>query len=921
MPDSNPLIATKFHIPPLRKDLVLRPRLQALLEDGVHLPLTLISAPPGFGKTMLVAQWLQSQTAWQTQTDPNLPGSLRIGWLSLDEADNQPAVFWRYVTGALQHNQPGLAETTQIMLTMPAPPTMETILATLINEIENFNQPFLLVLDDYHLIQTSDIHNSLKFFLDHQPDNLHLIILTREDPPLGLARRRARRQMVEIRAAELRFEIHETISFLNLMGLSLTSEQISTLERRTEGWVVGLQMAALSLRGQDPENFFRSFTGDDRYISDYLIEEVLDRQPEQVREFLLCTSILERMNASICEALLGDKGKGIRESPLSSLPLSPNSILDYIERANLFLIPLDNRREWYRYHHLFAELLRQRLKESLPADEIIHLHEAASQWCEEHGEIFAAIRHMRQIHDEQRVIALLKKFAGWFFSNGELPQFVEFANALPPILPEVHPDLCMAVAWATLATYQSPERWLTGIERHFGLTANAAIEDPSIAPAVRAALLEVLIVRQQMPYEGFNTQTRSLLYAIQRQFEILPDNQFCLFNTISSLKAVLSFDLGLHSEIAGEAGSAAGYFSETIQLSRRDENYHLLYLAIGHLANIQICLGKLHAASQTYEQALTHQAAGGKSPYAALAHAGLGSLDNEWGDMVSAERHFKEGLVLARLWNQWESLLPILTGLARIQYRRGNLNAALAYLDELNSPPDEGMLLPVNALRALWAAQSGDVKFASDWLESSGVTAEFDPVPTNEMMLLDVARLMNLLNRPEDSSALALKVVQTAEACGRMNTVIQGKLVLAKAYASLGKIDEALAELGKVLRLAEPEGYLSSFVDEGDTLRALLTRLAGMPYAEQVLAHFPHQAETAKKSETGAGLVISLSEREREVLHLVAEGLSNQEIAERLFISLPTVKSHIGNIFNKLNVTSRTQAIARAEGLGLILHH
>jgi LuxR family maltose regulon positive regulatory protein len=913
MPELTPLIATKFNIPSQRRDLVLRPRLRAMLEEGSCCPLTLISAPPGFGKTMLAAQWARSQA------------DLQVAWLSLDEADSQPAAFWRYVIGSMQPRHPGLAETAQLMLTVPAPPPIETILATLINEIASFRQPFLLVLDDYHLVQNAEVHQGVTFFLDHLPENLHLFILTREDPPLNLARRRARRLMVEIRAADLRFDTGETVSFLRSMELSLTPEQIVTLERRTEGWIAGLQMAALSMRGQDPEAFFKSFTGDDRYIADYLIEEVLNRQPEPVRDFLLRTSILERMNASICEAILGEKGKGLGEgtSPLSPTPspLSPSGILEYLDKSNLFLIPLDNRREWYRYHHLFAELLQQRLKESLGKEEIGCLHRIASTWSEEQADVHAAIRHARQIPDEGLAAALLRKFSPLFFTRGELPQLVEFANALPADIQEIHPDLNMAIAWATMATNQPSEHWLEKIERHFGTKATAAIHEQALEPAVRAALLEVLILRQQMPYETLNAQTRTQLLAIQEQLLRFPDDQICLFNTVSSLKPVISFDLGLQAEMAGEAESAASHFSETIRHSRQNQNYHLLHLGTGHLANIQSAQGKLHAAQQTYIQALELQAAGEKSPHAGLAHAGLGALDYEWGDLQSAEQHFKEGLALAQLWNLIEILLLTRIGLARIQYRRANLAGALAHLEEIISYPDAGMLNPLKALRALWLAQNGEPLSAAAWLEGSGITAHTPSFPFNETILLDGARLMSLVGRWEEAVTLVGQVIQTAEACGRLHTVLQGKLVLAKAYAQQGKMAEAQQPLAEALRLAELEGYLSSFVDEGETMRLLLMQLDGVPYARKILAGFSTQAGTAQKPSPSASPSAMLSEREGEVITLVAEGLSNQEIADRLFISLPTVKTHINNIFNKLGVSSRTQALARLEELGLIPRH
>ncbi len=909
MSNPTPLIATKFNIPTQRSDLVLRARLREMLEQGARHPLTLISAPPGFGKTMLAAQWARSQADYQ------------VGWLSLDEADSQPTAFWRYMVGALQHCCPGLAETAQVMLTVPKAPPIETILATLINEIASFDRALLLVLDDYHLVQNPEVHKGLIFLLDHLPENLHIFILTREDPPLNLARRRARGQMMEIRAVELRFDIGETISFLHSMELALTPEQVATLERLTEGWIAGLQMAALSLHGQDPKVFFQSFMGDDRYIADYLIEEVLERQTEQVRDFLLRTSILERMNGSLCDAVLRDRGKGIGDEPhpLSPplYPLSSSSTLDFIDKSNLFLIPLDNRREWYRYHHLFADLLRQRLKESLSPEAIGNLHRAASRWYEEHGEVYAAIQHARQIPDEVQVAAFLKKFAGLFFMQGELPQLVDFANALPAEIKENHPDLNMAIAWATLATNQSPDPWLQSIERHYGLKATAAVDEPALDPAVRAALLEVLIVRQQMPYETFTEEKQKQLLSIQQQLTSFPDDQSCLFNTVASLKPVLFFDLGLQAEWAGQAESAASCFSETITLARQDNNFHLLHLGIGHLANIQLAQGKLHAAYQTHAQALGFQAAGGKSPHVSLAHAGLGILNYEWGNLPAAEQHFQAGLALARLWNLWEIILYNQTGLARLQRRQGDSAKALACLEDLKDPPEAGMLIPVKALRALWLAQDGEIKLAAAWLDASGITSQTLPLPFNELVLLDAARLMSVLGRGDDALALARSIVQSAEACGRLHTVLQGKLVLAKTCALLVKIPEALKELAEAVHLAEPEGYLSSFVDEGDPLRLLLARLEGAPYARQILAAFPPQVGAAQKTSQAA----LLSEREREVILLVAEGLSNQEIAERLFISLATVKTHINNIYNKLGVSNRMQALTRLKELGLIPLH
>jgi ATP/maltotriose-dependent transcriptional regulator MalT len=408
-PDLAPLIATKLQIPPRRGDLVARPRLYTLLDEGACLPLTLVSAPPGCGKTTLVVDWVHSLSA------------LDVAWLSLDETDSQPAVFWRYVLAALQRVRPKFGETVQAMLVAPTPPAIETILAALVNELAVLDAPLLLVLDDYHLIQSVEIHRSLGFLLDHLPATVHLMVLTREDPPLGTARRRARRQMVEIRAADLRFDADEAAAFLSrVMRLSLAPEQIALLENRTEGWIVGLQMAALSLQGRDSQAFFRSFAGNDRYVADYLIEEVLQRQSEPVRTFLLKTAILEQMCGPLCETLVGDVGMGVETDG--------RAMLDYLDRANLFVVPLDSHRQWYRYHHLFAELLRQRLTTLLSPSEIGHLHRLAGSWFETHGDLAAAVRHARRIPDEPLALGLLSRHADVFFARGDLPQFCELAR-------------------------------------------------------------------------------------------------------------------------------------------------------------------------------------------------------------------------------------------------------------------------------------------------------------------------------------------------------------------------------------------------------------------------------------------------------------------------------------------------------------
>ena len=881
---SSPLIATKFHIPPARADIVPRPRLRALLESGSRQPLTLVSAPPGFGKSTLVTDWIHSRDVSQP------------AWLSLDESDNQPSQFWRYFVTALGGRKEEVGEIALAMLSAPVRPEFESILTTLINELAAMGESLVMVIDDYHLIQSAEIHDNLNFLLDHQPANFHLMLLTREDSPLALARRRARRQMIEIRASDLRFDEAEAAAFLNAaMGLTLTPEQIASLESRTEGWIVGLQMAALSMQGQDPQAFLDSFTGDNRYIADYLIEEVLNHRPQAVHDFLLRTSILEKLSAPLCEAVAGK----------SSVELAD------LERANLFLIPLDNTRAWFRYHHLFADLLRQRLRSASSTDEIAHLYRAASEWCEANDDIHAAIRYARHIPDETRAAELLQRNVHSFFYRSELPQFADFARALPDSLLEGYPILCMAVAWAMISTRQPSEPWLARVEGHFGVSAEAALIDDSLEDARRAALLEVLIVRQQLQFDNPATRARERLLAIQARLSRLPDEQLCLLNTAATLQPVLIYNLGFDAELTGDMQRAADYFEEVITLSRRYNNQHLLQVATSHLANVQLARGQLHAARRTLYLALTEST---QSPTIALAHAGLGYIHYEWGELDKADFHFQAGLPMARAWNQWDALFTIITNLARIAKRRGDSRTALSLLDDFR-PQNESILIATQALRLSWTGNSDS---SLTWLGSHNLSALSMPTSFNESLLLNATRMLIAINRLDNALTLSQSVLTSAEDGRRDHSVIQANILLAKIFAAQGKIQDALTRLNEALQLAEQEKYLSVFVDEGDSVRALLMKLKGNASAARVLAGFALGVELVVKIESTMSESEALSDREQEVLRLIAEGCSNQDIASRLVISITTVKTHVGNIFNKLSVTSRTQAIARAESLGLL---
>jgi len=933
MPDLTPLIGTKFSVPPARPDLVVRARLNGQLDTGARLPLLLVSAPPGFGKTTLVASWLHGYRH-----------AAACGWLSLDESDNQPVTFWRYLTAALQHARPGLGETAQAMLAeitasmaSSQPPSLETVAAVLINELAGCPTPLILVIDDYHVIRSKEIHATLNLLLDHLPNNVHLVLLSREDPPLGLARRRARHQMVEVRASDLRFRPDETKSFLqSVMGLTLDPHQVAALEERTEGWIAGLQMAGLSLQGRDPQAFLKSFAGVDRYIADYLVEEVLQRQPRGVREFLLKTSVLEVLSAPLCAVLLENApldlpgGEETLESPYAAM-------LGHLERANLFLVPLDNSRDWYRYHHLFAQLLRQRLVQVYGAAEKSILHRRASDWFEAQGDPGRAIRHACQVPDYPRVVELIEAHAGGFFLNSEILQFLDWVNEVPAELYPAHPMMCMAAAWAALATnqFQEAAQWLDQIENALGCKAVRALSDEELTPAVQAALLEVLLVRVRLAEETLPAeQTRQQLLQIRQVMNDLPGEQACLFNTIASLRPVAAFNLGLSCEMGGDVQAAGKAFGEAAVFARQVYNSHVLHLALAHLANAQAANGHLQVARLAYQDALAESGLLGSSnsPFAALAHAGLGGLYYEWNDLSAAEASYQAALSLARPWQNWESLAPATLGLSCVQRARGDSAAALRALDELAAP---GLVLPLAAYRALLLAETGRRVEAAHWLDASGLSADTEPNLANEMALLDLARLLMQLERPDKTLRLLKKVIISADASGRQRAAIHARVLLVKAEAARGNIDQATAVLEEALRLAEAEGYLRVFLDEGETIHRLLGALrykldaadALAVYLRRILAAFEPTAEAAEAIEgadatapqpAGQDRVDLLSEREREILRLVAQGLTNQAIANRLVISLSTVKTHVGNIFLKLGVSNRTQAISRAETIGLL---
>ena len=654
------LLKTKLFAPLPRPNQVPRKslldKLNSARQSGV--PCTLVSAPAGFGKTTLVGDWARSS-------------GLPFAWLALDEGDNDLLRFWRYVDAALQTIDSRIGESLRPALSSMQVPVMEQIITGLVNDIISIEKEFILVLEDYHVIEQAGIHESLNFLLDHLPPQMQLVITTRSDPSLNLARRRGRGQLVEIRATDLRFAPEEISVFLNqTLLLDLTDEDIAALGHRTEGWIAGLQMVALSILDEsDRHAFVSAFSGNDHYIADYLMEEVIQRQPVEFQQFLQQTSILNRLNASLCDAITGRQDS--------------RAMLNMLERSNLFILPLDNHREWFRYHHLFGELLQKRLRETHSASEVANLHRAASNWYKSQGDISVAIRHARSIPDNVRILQLLEKNAVSFFFSGELPQLFEIASILPLGLRKESPFVCIAAAWAGLASGHHPEipAWLNAVESHFGTSAESALSDRMLDASRRTAMLEVLTIRLQVPSSQTRAEQLTHILAIRDQLNALPPEQIVVFSTVRDLQTVIAFNLGLQAEDTGDLSLATQALTEAVALARQTHNSNLFYLATGHLANIQLVQGQLHAACQTHEQALVEAKNLGQmiSPYNALSHAGLGMLHYEWNDLAGAEYHFKEGLAYASLWNQWEKSHPVGFGTGTFEIARRRDQSRIGY--------------------------------------------------------------------------------------------------------------------------------------------------------------------------------------------------------------------------------------------------
>jgi LuxR family transcriptional regulator, maltose regulon positive regulatory protein len=892
---------------------VPRPRLGEFLNEGIGRKLTLISAPAGFGKTTLLSEWRML----------HLGGEYPLTWVSLEEADNDPTRFLSYLIAALQVIEANVGEAVLASLRSPQPPPTESVLTALINDIASISEDFALVLDDYHLIAHEAVHGAVTFLLDHLPPQAHLVISSRADPPLPLARLRARGQMTEIHADDLRFTPEETVAFLRgSMGLDLPEGSVAALEERTEGWIAGLQLAALSMRGrEDISGFIAKLRGSNRYVLDYLAEEVLRHQPDDLEAFLVQTSILDRMSGPLCDAVT-DREDG-------------QEMLESLERANLFTIPLDEERRWYRYHHLFSEFLRERLHRTQP-DQEPRLHRKASAWYEHNGLVHEAVDHALAAADLETGARLIEDNFRDMLAHGEATLLLNWLEALPEELVRSRPQLCIPCAWARLLTGQ-----LEGAElcvQDLELMVDADFppdrhEVPSSNEEVAAVSGEAAAIR------AFIVRTRGhvsrSLELSRRALGLLREDNF-------TLRGIVALNLGGAYSMSGDLAAAEAALTEAITASRRANNAFGVLLAMRELAELQVMGGRLHLAADLYRQSL-RIAEQRPFPAASLAHVGMGELLYEWNDLDGAMHHLTEGVELGERSGSTNIIFPSHALLARVKWAQGDLDGAVRiiqedehYVHSLNlSSRDLNRIVAYGARLRL---AQGNASAAARLLgqRSIGVDDQVDHLSVFEYLVL--ARVLIAQNENDAGLDLLERLLRVAEATRSMGSAIEILAVLALAVGAQGDEAQALAALERALALAEPESYVRTFVDEGTPMAALLQkslrarrrqRLIGSQeaspeYVGALLMAF-RRSSVSRTLSTETELLQAvqphpdpLSARELEVLRLVAAGNSNRDISAQLFVTVDTVKKHLTHIFAKLGVSSRTQALARARELGLI---
>jgi LuxR family transcriptional regulator, maltose regulon positive regulatory protein len=888
------LLKTKLYVPSARRPQVARPRLIEQLNQGASSKLTLVSASAGSGKTTLLAQWLAADETRKRSA----------AWLSLDDNDNREALFWSYVIAAMETVAPGVGGTAMSLLESPQAPPIEPVLTTLINDWSSLTQDIVLVLDDYHLISTREIHDSIAFLLAHLPPHIHVVIASRADPPLALARMRARGELVEVRIGELRFRPDEATAYFNdVMGLHLAERDVAAIEARTEGWIAALQLAALSMQGrEDVASFIAGFAGDDRYIVDYLVEEVLERQTEQVRRFLLETSILDRLSGPLCEAVTGQAGG--------------NAMLETLDHANLFVVPLDDRRRWYRYHHLFGDVLQARLLNDQSAD-VAELHRRAGKWYEQTGQVSDAIRHAFAALDFPNAANLIERVLPELRKSRQEATLIDWLGALPQEVRQVRPVLNATYAWALVATgnFEGLEDRLAEVEQ--SLTATHERNDQSneivvVDQAEYRRIPAVMALLRTAHAQAQGDVAAAMTFA-HRVLDLADDNDDLLRGSAAGF-------LGLACWKSGDLAEGHRMYTEcATHIQRAGHLADVLGCAIA-LADIRIAQGRLHDALRTYEQALQLATRDGEPVLrgAADMHVGIADLLRERDDLPGATRHLLRSKELGDHFGLPQNRYRWCVAMARIRQAEGDLAGALDLLQEaerLYVGDFFPNVRPVYAFKArVWIAQ-GNSRDALGWARERSLAADDELSYLREFEHITLARVLLASGSIEEAVVLLGRMLQAAKEGDRTGSVIEILSLQAVALQARGNTPSALVPLERALALAEPEGYVRIFVDEGPPIEVLLCKLGETSYVRRLLMSFG----TAEKTPpTTLALVELLSERELEVLRLLGTDLDGPDIASELMVSLNTMRTHTKSIYAKLGVNNRRAAVRRAEELELL---
>jgi LuxR family transcriptional regulator, maltose regulon positive regulatory protein len=948
------LLATKLYVPPVRPNLVPRPRLTERLNAGLTGKLTLITAPVGFGKTTLLAAWLaegqkakgKRQNSEANDSDDLLPFTFsllpfNVAWVSLDAGDNDPTRFWIYFIAALHTLVPGAGAAALVLLQSSHPPPIESILTILVNAIsaappgpDGWRQN-VLVLDDYHVVTAPAIHQALATLIDYLPPHLHLVIASRADPPLPLPRWRARGALTELRAAALRFTPEEAATFLtNVMGLPLAAAEVAALEARTEGWIAGLHLAALAMRDRaDRAGFISAFTGSNRFVVDYLAAEVFECQPPHLQAFLLQTSILDRMCGQLCDAVM------LGELPDTHQAYS-QALLEELERSNVFTIALDDERRWYRYHHLFAEVMRQRLLQGAAAEAVEILHCRASAWYERQGLGAEAVQHALAAHDWERAARLIEELASPTAHRGQIQTVLGWLTALPEWLMRSRPMLSIYQAAMLMYTnrladadaiLQDAEQALDGLQ--------SASEHGELVNILRGRLLQVRATIRR--YSGDIVRCVTLARQV---LELLPETQ-------PSWRAVATLHLAHAFLVSGDVSPAQEeQAQQTIVLVRATGNLGATVSSITNLAQLQVLQGRLRTAAATYNSAVSvaPEADGPQVLVGSAAYyIGMGDLHRERNELAEAEHYLEIGLnmVTGELTVEAVHVTDGYIALAGLLLARGDHTGALRAMETFANIARQRGITPVLTARgaavlARVALAQGNMPAALRWVESRGLSADDGLSYPHEREYLTLGRVLIAQGRNDPTSrsihsALHLlnRLLDHAEAGMRMSSVIEILILRALALHTQGNTTGALIALERALALAEPEDYVRIFVDEGARLAILLqeahVRGIAPDYTTKLLAAFPATESSGLRTESqvpansalnpqSSALVEPLTARELEVLHLVAAGLSDREIAARLVVAIGTVKRHLNNLYGKLGVRSRTQALVRARDHDLL---